>query len=53
MQKLENKMYGTKGDLKKKIHCKIEELRKLKESANQRVIEIHHSGENTREGIKS
>ena len=53
LQKLENKMYGTKGDLKKKIHCKIEELRKLKESANQRVIEIHHSGENTREGIKS
>ena len=53
MQKLETKMHGTKGDLKKKIRSKIEELSRLKESTNQRVIEIHHSGENTREGLKS
>jgi len=27
-------MHGTKGDLKKKIRSKIEELSRLKESAN-------------------
>ena len=34
LQKLETKMHGTKGDLKKKIRSKIEELSRLKESAN-------------------
>ena len=53
MQKLETKMHGTKGDLKKKIRSKIEELSRLKESTDQRVKEIHHSGENTQEGLKS